>query len=280
MPDLLVTGAHGQLGRALLEAATARGLSSEGHDVDTLDISHAETVAAAFHRIRPHAVVNCAAWTAVDDCEGNPGLALEVNGTAVGHLAAACATVGATLVQVSTDYVFSGGCDRAYREDDPVGPTSAYGRSKLEGERLARRAPEHLIVRTAWLFGRGGRSFVTAIRGQIVAGTSPLRVVADQRGCPTSSDDLAEAILGLLDVGARGTVHAVNSGATTWHGFAEEIVRQLGAAVEIRPVCTADVPRPAPRPANSVLDTSRLAALLGAPLPTWQDALRRYLEAS
>ncbi len=280
MPDILVTGAHGQLGRALLEAAAAHGLAAEGHDLDTLDIADAGAVAAALDRIRPGTVVNCAAWTAVDDCEDNPGLALAVNGTAVGHLAAACAATGATLVQVSTDYVFSGAGEHPYREDDPVGPTSAYGRSKLEGERLARRAPEHLVVRTAWLFGRGGRSFITAIRGQIEAGTSPLRVVADQRGCPTYCDDLAEAILGLLERGARGTVHAVNSGATTWHGFAEEIVRQLGARVDVRPVCTADVPRPAPRPANSVLDTARLAALLGAPLPTWRDALRRYLAAS
>ena len=280
MPDLLVTGAHGQLGRAVLERATARGLAAVGHDLDTLDITDAAAVTAALERIRPRALVNCAAWTAVDDCEGDPGLALEVNGTAVGHLAAACAAVGATLVQVSTDYVFSGASARPYREDDPVGPTSAYGRSKLEGERLAQRAPEHLVVRTAWLFGRGGRSFVTAIRGQVEAGTSPLRVVADQRGCPTYCDDLAEAILGLLERRARGTVHAVNSGATTWHGFALEIVHQLGAAAEVRPALTADVPRPAPRPANSVLDTSRLAALLGAPPPTWQDALRRYLAAS
>ena len=280
MPDLLVTGAHGQLGCAVLEKATARGLAAVGHDLDTLDITDAAAVTAALERIRPRALVNCAAWTAVDDCEGDPGLALEVNGTAVGHLAAACAAVGATLVQVSTDYVFSGASARPYREDDPVGPTSAYGRSKLEGERLAQRAPEHLVVRTAWLFGRGGRSFVTAIRGQVEAGSSSLRVVADQRGCPTYCDDLAEAILGLLERRARGTVHAVNSGATTWHAFALEIVRQLGAAVEVRPALTADVPRPAPRPANSVLDTSRLAALLGGPLPTWQDALRRYLAAS
>jgi len=280
MPDLLVTGAHGQLGRAVLERATARGLAAVGHDLDTLDITDAAAVTAALERIRPRALVNCAAWTAVDDCEGDPGLALEVNGTAVGHLAAACAAVGATLVQVSTDYVFSGASAHPYREDDPVGPTSAYGRSKLEGERLAQRAPEHLVVRTAWLFGRGGRSFVTAIRGQVEAGRSPLRVVADQRGCPTYCDDLAEAILGLLERRARGTVHAVNSGATTWHAFALEIVRQLGAAAEVRPELTADVPRPAPRPANSVLDTSRLATLLGGPLPTWQDALIRYLAAS
>jgi dTDP-4-dehydrorhamnose reductase len=275
----MVTGALGQLGRALLEAAAARGLSAEGHDLDTLDITDADAVSAAVARIRPHTVVNCAAWTAVDDCEANPDLALAVNGTAVGHLAAACAACGATLVQVSTDYVFSGAGERPLREDDPVGPASAYGRGKLEGERLARQAPEHLVVRTAWLFGRGGRSFVTAIRDQVEAGAAVLRVVADQRGCPTYGDDLAEAILGLLACGARGTVHAVNSGATTWHGFAEEIVRQLGAEVEVRPVRTADVPRPAPRPANSVLDTARLTALLGAPMPPWQDGLRRYLEA-
>jgi len=279
MIDLLVTGSHGQLGRALLAAAARGGLTARGHDVDTLDISDRGAVEAVVGRLRPRAVVNCAAWTAVDDCERDPDLALAVNGTAVGHLAAAAEGVGATLVQVSTDYVFPGTGERPYREDDPVGPLSAYGRSKLEGERLACTAPDHLVVRTAWLFGRGGRSFVTAIRGQVEAGAELLRVVADQRGCPTFCDDLAAAILALLQRGARGTVHAVNAGATTWYGFAVEIVRRLGAAVEVLPVTTADVPRPAPRPANSVLDTSRLSALLGQPMPSWQDALGRYLES-
>ncbi len=158
-----------------------------------------------------------------------------------------------------------------------MAPASAYGRGKLEGERLARTADRHLIVRTAWLYGHGGANFVEAIRRQIDGGASSLRVVADQVGSPTSSDDLAEAILDLADADAGGIVHAVNTGSTSWHGFAVEIARLLGAKVAIQAVTTADYPRPARRPAYSVLDTSRLAALIGRHLPPWQDALARYL---
>jgi dTDP-4-dehydrorhamnose reductase len=185
--------------------------------------------------------------------------------------------VGALLIQLSTDYVFAGDGSRPYTETDPVAPASAYGRSKLEGERLARTAHRHLIVRTAWLYGHGGANFVEAIRRQIEGGATALRVVADQVGSPTFCDDLAEALLDLVDADARGVVHAVNSGSTSWHGFAVEIARRLGAEVVVRAVTTADYPRPARRPANSVLDTSRLAAAIGRHLPVWQDALARYL---
>ena len=231
-------------------------------------------------RLAPRYLVNCAAYTAVDDCETDEGSATAVNGTAVGHLAAACNAAGAVLVQLSTDYVFDGTGSRPYRESDPVAPTSAYGRSKLTGEHLAATADRHLIVRTAWLYGHGGRNFVEAIRRQIDGGATSLRVVADQVGSPTFCDDLASALLDLIGIGADGIVHAVNSGSTTWHGFADEIVRLLGADVAIEAVTTADYPRPAPRPAFSVLDTERLTTLIGRRLPPWQDALARYLEGA
>jgi dTDP-4-dehydrorhamnose reductase len=275
---LLVTGSYGQLGRAVLAEAGHRSMPADGRDLDTLDITDPTAISAWIDERRPFAVVNCAAYTAVDDCESHEDEALAANATAVGHLAAACNRVGATLVQVSTDYVFDGTADRPYREDDPVGPTSAYGRTKLRGEELARTAETHLIVRTAWLYGRGGTHFVGAIRGQIENGKRTLRVVADQRGNPTFCDDLAAAMMDLLAVGAVGTVHAVNSGATTWHGFAVEIARLLSTEVEIAPVTTDAFPRPAPRPAYSVLDTSRLESLIDRPMPPWQDALTRYLE--
>jgi dTDP-4-dehydrorhamnose reductase len=277
MPDLLVTGSYGQLGRAVLAAAAERGLSAEGHDQDTLDIASAAAVLECVERTRPGAVVNCAAYTAVDACEADEALATLVNGTAVGHLAAACNAVGARLVHVSTDYVFAGDGRRPYREEDPTGPLSAYGRSKLVGEAEARRARRHLVARTAWLYGRGGRNFVETIRTQIEAGATRLRVVGDQLGSPTLGDDLAVALLDLLAAEAEGVVHVVNSGVTSWHGFATEIARGLGADVAVDEVTTAEFPRPAPRPAYSVLDTSRLTRLLGASLPTWQDGLRRYL---
>jgi dTDP-4-dehydrorhamnose reductase len=276
----LVTGSLGQLGRAILGAAERRDIGTAGHDLDTLDITDAAAVEEMVARVRPEVVVNCAAFTAVDECEENEAAASAVNGGAVEHLAHACDRHGALLVQVSTDYVFPGTGAIPYGEDDPTGPTSAYGRSKLLGERAARNARQHLILRTAWLYGHGGRHFVSAIQGQLRRGAAKLRVVADQHGCPSFCDDVAAAALDLVSVGARGTVHVVNSGATTWHGFATEIVRLCGAEVEIEPVSTRDYPLPAPRPANSVLDTARLASLLGAPLPDWRDALRRYLEGS
>ena len=275
--NLLITGAYGQLGRALIAAAVDRGLSCEGRDVDTLDIRDAAAVRDWIAAARPAAVVNCAAMTAVDDCESNEAEATAVNGNAVGHLAAACTAVDAHLIQISTDYVFSGDGDHPYTEDDSTAPLSAYGRSKLLGEEHARSSSSHLVVRTAWLYGHGGRSFVETIRAQIESGTTKLRVVADQRGCPTLCDDLAASILDLVDLRADGVVHAANSGDISWHGFAVEIARILRAEVEIEPVSSVEFPRPAPRPAYSVLDTSRLAALLGRPMPRWQDALARYL---
>jgi dTDP-4-dehydrorhamnose reductase len=274
----LITGAHGQLGRALTAACAVRGIQHEGRDIDTLDICDASAVRQWIVGARPSVVVNTAAFTAVDACEDNEELATAVNGSAVGHLAAACNEVGAMLIQISTDYVFPGDADCPYGEEDAVAPASAYGRSKLSGEELARSAHRHLVVRTAWLYGRGGRNFVEAIRTQIDAGAPSLKVVADQRGCPTFCNDLSDAVLDLAAIGSTGTIHAVNSGSTTWHGFAVEIARLLGSAVTIVPVATGDVPRPAPRPPYSVLDTTQLQTALGRPMPSWQDGLRRYLE--
>lgn len=277
---ILVTGSYGQLGCAVLAAAEIRGLEAEGRDLDTLDITSRQAVDEWIVAARPRLVVNCAAFTAVDDCETAEGSARAVNADAVAHLSAACNVVGATLVHISTDYVFDGAGSRPYREDDPVAPTSAYGRTKLLGEQAARSAHRHLVIRTAWLYGRGGRHFVGAIRRQLEDGATRLRVVADQIGSPTYCDDLAEALLDLVEVGASGVVHVVNDGTTSWHGFASEIVRLLGADAEVIPVTTAEFPRPARRPAYSVLDTARLTTLIGRRLPPWGDALARYLEAS
>lgn len=274
----LITGAHGQLGRALTAGCAARNIGCEGRDIDTLDICDAGAARKWIVEAGPSVVINTAAYTAVDDCEIDEERATAVNGLAVGHLAEACNEIGALLIQISTDYVFPGDAERPYLEGDAVAPASAYGRSKLRGEELARSAHRHLVVRTAWLYGHGGRNFVEAIRNQINAGAPSLKVVADQRGCPTFCDDLASAILDLAATGATGVMHAVNSGSTTWHGFAVEIARLLGSAVDVAPVTTEEVPRPAPRPPYSVLDIRRLETALGRPMPPWQDGLRRYLE--
>jgi dTDP-4-dehydrorhamnose reductase len=276
---VLITGVHGQLGRALAAACQSRGCDFAGRDIDTLDIIDPAAVDRWIGEAQPGAVINCAAYTAVDDCETDETAALAVNGTAVGHLAAACNRVGAQLVQISTDYVFSGDGHRPYREDHPVAPINAYGRTKARGEELAQTAQHHLVLRTAWLYGRGGRNFVETIRSQIDSGARTIRVVADQRGCPTYCDDLATVILDLVGSCASGVIHAANSGETTWHGFAEAIAEILGAQLDIVPVTTAEFPRPAPRPPYSVLDTTRLAAVLDRPMPHWKDALSRYLGA-
>jgi dTDP-4-dehydrorhamnose reductase len=275
---ILITGVHGQLGRALAALCEDRGREHEGRDIDTLDIRNPHVVDDWILAAQPSTVINCAAFTAVDDCEVNEGLALAVNGTAVGYLATACNRVDARLIHISTDYVFPGNADRPYTEDDPVAPVSAYGRTKLRGEEHALGAERHLVVRTAWLFGLGGHNFVEAIRAQIDSGATRMKVVADQRGCPTYCGDLAAAILDLADSEADGIVHAVNTGETTWHGLAVAIAKHLGADVEIVPVATDEVPRPAPRPAYSVLDSARLESILERPMPSWQDALARYLD--
>ncbi len=276
--DFLITGAYGQLGQALAHAGGHRGLVLVGHDVDSLDIRDRDAVARLVSDVAPRTLINCAAATGVDACEADEELATAVNGDAVSHLARACNRVGARLVHISTDYVFSGRAQRPYREEDAPSPSSAYGRSKLLGEQLARTAERHLIVRTAWLYGHGGHNFVKAILRQVADGARTLRVVADQVGSPTFATDLAEAVLDLDAAGAEGIVHAANAGSTSWHGFACEIVARLDADVEVRAVTTAEFPRPAPRPAYSVLDTSRLETLLGHRMPAWQDALGRYLE--
>jgi dTDP-4-dehydrorhamnose reductase len=277
---ILITGAHGQLGRALARICRERNIEFEGRDIDTLDIGNPTAVGEWIENSNATDVINCAGFTAVDDCEDNEQTALSINGAAVGYLADACNAIDARLVQISTDYVFSGDADRPYVEDDPVAPINAYGRTKLRGEELAAGARRHLVIRTAWLYGHGGRNFVEAIRGQIENGATRLTVVADQRGSPTFCGDLGEAVLDLVDADAQGIVHGVNSGSTSWHGLAVAIAGYLGSDVDVEPVATADLPRPARRPAFSVLDTSRLARVLGREMPSWQDALRRYLEVA
>jgi dTDP-4-dehydrorhamnose reductase len=197
----------------------------------------------------------------------------------VGILARACRDHGAALAHVSTDYVFSGEASQPYREDDPTGPRSAYGRSKLLGERALRDAglPRWWVLRTSWLFGPGGRNFPRAILTRARQG-GPLRVVDDQSGSPSFTRDVAPALLDLFALGApSGVWHAANEGQCTWHEFAFEIVRRAGLDVAVESMGSSELDRPAPRPAWSVLDCEKLAGLRGRRLPHWTDALDRYL---
>ncbi|MBK8977566.1 MAG: dTDP-4-dehydrorhamnose reductase [Planctomycetes bacterium] len=283
---VLVTGAGGQLGRAVVAAARARGLATLATNHRELPVEDADACRAAIGRARPALVVHCAAWTDVDGCEADPDRADRINGHGTAYVAAACRAVDARLVAVSTDYVFAVGraetaARRPLREDDPVAPASAYGRSKLLGEEAVRTDPPPIgfhVARTAWVFGPGGRNFPAAILARARRG-EPLRVVDDQIGSPTLTVDLADALLDLgLSDAPSGTWHAANEGALSWHAFAVAICARAGLHVDIGRQTTAELGRPAPRPAWSVLDCSKLAALRGRRLPDWEDALQRYLE--
>jgi dTDP-4-dehydrorhamnose reductase len=269
---ILVTGAAGQVG-----SEVAAHLPS--HEVVALDragcdLADRHSVEQAVSAARPAAVVNCAAWTDVDGCEADRERAMLVNALGVRHLAVACARVGAHLVHISTDYVFPGDKDGPYDEWDEPGPRSVYGRSKLGGEReIARHAGSWAIARTSWVFGRRGRNFVDSIVGRAREG-APLRVVDDQRGCPTYAPDLAGALVRLAVERRPGMYHVTNAGACTWHDLAAAAVELAGLDPSVVGVTTtAELGRPAPRPANSVLSGSAWAAAGLAPLRPWREAL-------
>jgi dTDP-4-dehydrorhamnose reductase len=268
----------------MLAAALRRRFSQPGSpaapviwtDVDELNIADEAAVRQLVERQRCSAIINCAGLTQVDECQSRRDEAMRINGTAVGYLARAAEAAGALLIQISTDFVFGGDRVGPYVEDDPPQPLNVYGESKLLGEREAARAPEHLIIRTAWLYGPHGRNFVRSICRQAALGR-PLTVVNDQVGCPTYTGDLAEAIVRLMACGARGLVHACGSEATSWFDFAREIVRLRRCDVAVKPISSEQLGRPARRPAMSALDCSRLERLTGYCLPGFRTSLPVYL---
>lgn len=271
----VVLGAAGQLGREVADELRRQGtevLAADRREADLRDTGGTAALAVLFGA---GAVYNCAAYTNVDGCEDEEDLALEVNGLAPERLATALPGT-CRLIHVSTDYVFDGRSRRPYREDDPTAPQTAYGRSKLHAERRVVEAGG-LVVRTSWVFGPEGRNFVTAIAARIRSG-EPLRVVSDQVGCPTYAPYLARALVALGVGGASGIVHYCNRPATSWYGFAAAIVKALGLNVEVGPIATADMPRPAERPAYSVLDTSRYESITGRRIEHWRQGLDDYFE--
>ncbi|RDG39758.1 dTDP-4-dehydrorhamnose reductase [Streptomyces corynorhini] len=280
MSAWLVTGSGGMLGRDLLARLAAEGEPATGLDRAALDITDPAAVRAALRAHEPAVVVNCAAWTAVDDAESQESEALAVNGTGPRVLAEACRESGAVLVQISTDYVFPGDAGTPYAEDAPTGPRGAYGRTKLAGERaVLDTLPERgYVVRTAWLYGAGGGNFVrTMIKLESVKDT--LDVVDDQRGQPTWTADLAGLLVRLGRAALAGTAepgiyHGTSGGETSWFGFTREIFRLLGADPErVLPTDSAAFVRPAPRPAYSVLGHEAWKRAGIEPLRNWRAAL-------
>jgi dTDP-4-dehydrorhamnose reductase len=278
MTSWLVVGAAGMLGRDLVDALAGRRVTALPRA--GLDVSDA---AAARDAVRGHdVVVNCAAWTRVDDAESHEAAAFAVNAVGPANLAAACAVHGARLVQVSTDYVFAGDARTPYSEDAPIAPRSAYGRTKAAGEWAVRaELPDaHWILRTAWLYGRHGSSFVATMR-RLEAVRDTVDVVDDQHGQPTWTMDLAHRIVEVVDAGApAGTYHATSAGATTWFGLAQAVFARCGADPgRVRPIDSSRLDRPAPRPAWSVLGHDGWARAGLKPLREWRSALAAALDA-
>lgn len=278
----LITGAGGMVGTDLRDELAVRGEDVVALTRNDLDVTDSRSVDACVTAHAPDVIVNCAAYTKVDQAEAEESAANAINGSAVELLAHAANAIGALLVHISSDFVFDGSKRTPYEVNDATAPLSAYGRSKLLGEIAASHAEKHLIVRASWLFGVHGPNFVEAIRNQLRKNVEQLRVVEDQRGRPTYTPHLARAIvrLGMMaqhtDV-ARGIVHYADADECSWFEFAKAIVAATGSSIPVKPVTTDEFPRPAKRPAYSVLSTERYERLTGITPESWREGLREYL---
>lgn len=278
MRDFLVIGADGMLGRGWTELLQARGVEHRATTIADLDITDPSAL-SAFVVEGTQWVVNCAAYTMVDAAEDHEALATEVNGHAVGRLAMRCKNVGAKLIHYSTDYVFDGTAVIPYVTDHPRSPINAYGRSKALGEELIDRSgAEHLLVRSSWLYAPWGKNFVLTI-AELARTRQKLRVVDDQRGRPTDSRKLAEVSLGLATRGERGTFHVTDGGQCTWFDLATCVAETVNPDCRVEPCTSDEFPRPAPRPAYSVLDISATEAVMG-PMSPWQERVVDALAAA
>lgn len=288
---IALIGANGMLAQAVRKAASAE-YEIFPFDLPDFDITDGEQVLAKMSAIKPNVIFNCAAYTNVDGCESEEDRATRVNGDGPGYLAKAAKATGATLVHISTDYVFDGEKTTPYTEEDPTGPMSAYGRSKLAGERaiLESGLEQYFILRTSWLYGPGGKNFVETIL-RLAKERVELRIIADQIGSPTFTEDLAEAIFQLLNltrhsspVTRHGIYHFANEGQCSWYEFACAIVEEARRAGEelkverILPIKTEEYPLPAKRPAYSVFSKEKYRTATGSVVPEWRESLKRYFE--
>ena len=276
---VLITGGRGLLGKEIVEAFHGR-FELRVTDREECDVTNLPECFREIEGFRPEVAIHCAAYTAVDRAEVEPERAHAVNAVGTGNMARVCRERGILLVTFGTDYVFDGMASRPYREEDPVLPLSAYGKSKLAAEEALREAgTEHLLVRTQWLYGAGGGNFILTILGKARLGET-LRVASDQTGCPTFAGDLAKAVLKLLDAGARGTVHFSSEGETTWYGLARYVLERSGmAGAPLFPALTRDLPYPAKRPSYAVLSKERYRRITGESPRSWEEAAGEFLES-
>ncbi|MBE5879945.1 MAG: dTDP-4-dehydrorhamnose reductase [Lachnospiraceae bacterium] len=275
---LIITGANGQLGRAINALYQGReDIVCVNTDVDELDITNLEEVEALVAREKPYAIVNCAAYTAVDACEDQEELAFKVNAIGPRNLAIAAEANGAKMMHISTDYVFAGNSNVPYREFDATGPKGAYGRTKLAGEKFVERfSSRHFIIRTAWLYGDGKNFVKTMLR---LAETMPeVKVVDDQVGSPTSASELAKAMDALLFTNNYGTFHGTCEGVCSWADFAEEIFRLAGTGTKVVRISSSEFAAKAQRPAYSVLDNYMLKNTTDFMFADWKDAIKEYMQ--
>ena len=277
---ILVTGANGQLGKELAMLPAVPGLEIVGCGRDGLDISNLAQCRAVIGAYRPDAVIHCAAYPAVDKAESERDEAYRINAYGARNVAIAAEEVGAKLCYISTDYVFDGTGNTPYGEYDRTNPTTVYGQSKLAGEQLVQSiASRYFIVRTSWVFGKYGNNFVETML-KLAREVEQLKVVHDQIGSPTYTLDLAHLLVELVQTDFYGIYHASNAGICSWYEFARAIFEESGISIAVEPCTTAEFPRPAPRPAYSVMDQGAIRIHGLKPLRPWRDALRHYLQNS
>lgn len=279
---ILVTGGNGQLGSALRLASARSSHRYIFTDINELDITSKEAVEEFFSKYQIEVVINCAAYTAVDMAEENEELADKINHKAVAILAEVCADNSATLIHISTDYIFDGNATTPYKEDVAPAPQSIYGRTKLLGEEaVAKSECRAIVLRTAWLYSEFGRNFVKTMRG-LMSSLPEVKVVADQFGTPTYAGDLAKAIVEIIESGQYskyGTYHYSNEGECSWYDFAVEIAKQSNLCdCKVAPCTTAEYPTKAVRPRYSVLDKTKFTTTFGIAIPKWQESLAECIK--
>jgi dTDP-4-dehydrorhamnose reductase len=275
---ILVTGVNGQLGYDVLKVLKARKIECLGVDIEDFDITDSQAAYAFIMSYRPEAVIHCSAYTAVDKAEDNPELCKAVNAQGTRNIVAACKDIDAKMLYISTDYVFPGTGDREYEVDDPTGPLGIYGQTKLDGELAIRELlTKYFIVRISWVFGKNGNNFVKTML-KLGKERDEISVVCDQIGSPTYTADLAPLLYDMVITEKYGTYHATNEGFCSWAEFAQEIFKQAGYSAKVKFIPTSEYITRAKRPLNSRISKRSLDEARFHRLPTWQDALERYLK--